>query len=256
MNWRRTARVYRLEAWYECIKTLRMPGTILPLILFPVGFYLFFGVAVGRRAHGGLRLADYLVGTYGAFSVVFASLTAFGVGVAVERGLGWLQLKRAGPMPLAAYFFAKTVACLLMNLLAIGGLFITAALAGGVRLPLFTWLLLTIAMVLGSIPFSALGITIGYLAGPNSAPGIVNAVYMPLAFCSGLWIPLAALPEFLRNAAPALPPYHLGQLALSILRQPSEGTMAGHVLALCGFTVLFAFTATLAYRREQGKMYG
>jgi len=30
--------------------------------------------------------------------VIGATLYAFGVGVAVERGLGWLQVKRASPI--------------------------------------------------------------------------------------------------------------------------------------------------------------
>ena len=60
-----------------------------------------------------------------------------------------------------------------------------------------------------------LGLTIGNLAGPNSAPATVNMIYMPLAFCGGLWIPFDFLPKAIQQIAPLLPSYHLGQIALA-----------------------------------------
>ena len=39
--------------------------------------------------------------------LIMAALFGFGVGVAVERGQGWLLLKRATPMPPLAYLLAK-----------------------------------------------------------------------------------------------------------------------------------------------------
>ena len=49
-----------------------------------------------------------------------------------------------------------------------------------------------------------LGLTIGSLAGPNSAPATVNMIYMPMAFCGGLWIPFDFLPKAIQQAAPLL----------------------------------------------------
>ena len=36
--------VYKKEAWYDLISAWRTPGFVLPALLFPVVFYLFFGV--------------------------------------------------------------------------------------------------------------------------------------------------------------------------------------------------------------------
>src|SRR5688500_3022950 len=92
-------RVYALEAKYELLKVARMPGFAIPSIAFPVMFYSLFGLVFGGRGLGGINMATYLVATYGAFGVIGAALFGFGVGVAVERGQGWLVLKRASPMP-------------------------------------------------------------------------------------------------------------------------------------------------------------
>ena len=88
-----------------------MPGYAIPSIAFPAMFYLLFGVVFGRGTVGGVTMATYLIATYGAFGVIGASLFGFGVGVAVERGQGWMMLKRASPMPPMAFFVAKLVMC-------------------------------------------------------------------------------------------------------------------------------------------------
>ena len=89
------ARTYALEAKYEFLKVLRMPGYAIPSIAFPAMFYLLFGVIFGRQNVGAVSMSTYLIATYGAFGVIGASLFGFGVGVAIERGQGWLLLKRA-----------------------------------------------------------------------------------------------------------------------------------------------------------------
>ena len=47
------ARAYALEAKYEFLKVLRMPGYAIPSIAFPAMFYLLFGVMFGRGTVGG-----------------------------------------------------------------------------------------------------------------------------------------------------------------------------------------------------------
>ena len=112
------------------------------------------------------------------------------------------------------------------------------------------------ALVAGAIPFCALGLAIGNFAGPNSAPAMVNMIYLPMAFCGGLWIPLQFLPKGIQAIAPLLPSFHLSQIALRILGAPSVGSAASHVEALAGFTLLFAGIAWLGQAREREKMYG
>src|SRR5215813_663679 len=103
-----TFRVYGTEAKYEFFKTLRQPAYVIPTLTFPVVFYVMFGIVFGgKQAIGSVNLATYLLATYATFGVMGASLFGFAVGVAMERGYGWLQLKRASPMPPLAYFVAK-----------------------------------------------------------------------------------------------------------------------------------------------------
>ena len=57
-----------------------------------------------------------MIATYGTFGVMGASLFGTAAGLASDRGLGWLQVKRASPMPPFAYFAAKVVTSMIFSL--------------------------------------------------------------------------------------------------------------------------------------------
>jgi ABC-2 type transport system permease protein len=250
------ARVYALEARYELLKVARMPGFAIPTIAFPVMFYSLFGLVFGRRGMGGIQMATYLVATYGAFGVIGAALFGFGVGVAVERGQGWLVLKRASPMPPLAFFTAKTFVCVMFSSTILALLISLAVTAGGVRQEPAAWAIMAGTLILGAIPFCALGLAAGYLIGPNAAPAVVNLVYLPMGFLSGLWIPIEFLPNFLKSIAPLMPAYHLGQLALAAIGAGAGAPAWTHITALAGFTVIGLALAVWGYRRDEDRNWG
>ena len=252
-----SVRIYALETKYEFLKLARIPAFAIPSITFPVMFYILFGLAFGGgRGVGGVTTATYLIATYGAFGVIGASMFGFGAGVAIERGQGWILLKRATPMPVAAYFFAKLAVCMLFGAVIVLLLSAIGVAFGGVRLEPVTWVRLVVTLVAGAVPFCALGLAVGYAAGPNSAPPIVNLIYLPMAFVSGLWIPIEILPAAVRSVAPFVPAYHLGQLALSAIGADRGAPVWSHVIALAGFTCIFLALALWGYRNDEGKTYG
>ena len=250
--------VYWMETRSEFLKLARMKSYSVSTVVFPLMFYCFFGLAMGREQQAGVAMpfARYLLATYGAFAIIGATLYAFGVGVAVERGLGWLQVKRASPMPAAAYFVAKAAVSTAFGAIVVALLFALGAIFGGVSMPLAQWLLLGASLIVGAIPFCAMGLAIGCFAGPNSAPAMVNMIYLPMAFCAGLWLPIEFLPPFLQHVAPFLPAYNFSQIALSVLHAPVQGSVAQHLSALAAFTLIFAGVAWLGNSREREKMYG
>ena len=250
-------RIYALEAKYEVLKLLRMPAYAIPTVSFPLLFYIFFGVAFGGgRMAGPVSMPTYLLATYGAFGVIGASLFGFGVGVAIERGQGWMLLKRATPMPPLAYFTAKIFMAVMFSLVVVLGLFALGAAFGDVRLPALSWLGLAGVLVAGALPFCAFGLALGYWCGPNSAPAIVNLIYLPMAFLSGLWIPVQALPGVLQKLAPAFPPYHFSQLALRAIGAHSGTAAWVSIVFLVVFTAVSLVLAYFGYRRDEGKTYG
>ncbi len=252
-----TATIFAKEAYYELLKYIRIPMYAGSTLLFPVMFYILFGLVMNRdTSMGRIGVSTYLIATYGTFGVMGASLFANGIGVAVERGLGWMQVKRASPMPPFAYFTAKFFVSLVFSvtitliLLGLGLSF------GGVHITLAAALTLIAILAAGVAPFCAMGLAIGFFAGPNSAPAAVNLIYLPLSFASGLWFPIEALPKFLQHLATYLPPYHLAQMALGVVGGGHSGSTGYHLEFLFGFTLLALGVAFIGYRRDEGKTYG
>jgi len=251
-----TLRIHLLEIKYEFLKMLRMPAYALPTVLFPLFFYLFFGVGMGKAPLGSINMATYVLATFGTMGVVGASLFGFGVTVAIERGQGWLQVKRTTPMPVSAYFVAKLAMAVIFSAIVVTGLFILGVTLGHVPLTVAMGAKLFLILLAGALTFSALGLAIGYFAGPNSAAPIVQLIYLPLSFLSGLWVPIWVLPKGFQQLAFFLPPFHLSQLALSAVGSERGGPAYVHVIALAISTVVFLGLAYVGFRRDEGKMYG
>ncbi|HUR79594.1 MAG TPA: ABC transporter permease [Thermoanaerobaculia bacterium] len=249
-------KTYLLEIKYEFLKALRMPGYSLPTLLFPLFFYLFFGVLFGAKHTGGVNMATYLVATYGTFGVMGAALFGFGVSVAVERGQGWLEVKRTTPMPMASYFVSKLAMAMIFSAIIVTALFILGSTMGHAQITLPQMLTMFGVLVLGSITFCMLGLAIGFWAGPNSATPIVNLIYLPMGFLAGLWIPIVFLPQSVQNVAQWLPAYHFSQLALRTIGASRGDTLAYNIVAMLAATLFFAVVAWIGYRRDEGKLYG
>src|SRR6266702_8653430 len=92
--------IYFKEAKYEFLKCLRLPMYSVSTMLFPIMFYVLFGLVMGRQTIGSISTTVYLIPAYGTFGVMGASLFGTAASLASERGLGWLQVKRASPMPI------------------------------------------------------------------------------------------------------------------------------------------------------------
>jgi len=249
-------RIHLLEIKYEFLKMLRMPQYALPTLLFPIIFYVFFAIVFHGRGGQGMSMATYMLATYGAFGVIGASLFGFGVGVAIERGQGWLQVKRTTPMPFSAYIVAKIAMALVFSTIIVVALLVLGISFGGVHITLGRALALVGVLVSGALTFCALGLAIGYYAGPNSAVPIVNLIYLPMSILSGLWVPIWAMPRGLQRVAFFLPPFHFSQLALRVIGGGRGLPAYVHVIAMIVATALFLVVAYKGYQRDEGKMFG
>jgi len=252
-----TATIYLKEAKYEFLKNLRLRVYTASVLSFPIMFYVLFGLVLySKGAIGGTGMPTYLIATYGTFGVMGASLFGTAAGLSSDRGLGWLQVKRASPMPPFAYFVAKIVTSMIFSAIIVMALFALGIALGGVRMPVTTFAQLMGTLVVGSLPFSAMGLALGYFAGPNSAPPMINLIYMPMSFCSGLWVPFMFLPKVIRQIALVLPPYHLSQLALGVVGAGTHESTMRHWGVLVAFTMICLGVARIGFQRDQEKMYG
>jgi ABC-2 type transport system permease protein len=237
---------YLEEARCEVLRYLRNPGFLLPIILFPNVFFVMFGIVLN---HGNGEAARYLLASDSTFGVMAPGLFGFGVSLALERDSGLLTLKRALPMPPGAYLLGKMLMAVMVALVV--GALLLALAVGIAHAPLAPGQMATLLLVdaLGVLPFCALGLFIGTLLKGQGAPGLLNMVYLPMAFLSGLWFPLQMMPPLLRQLAPAWPSYHLNALALSAVGFDT-GERWPHLLVLAAFTAGLLWLAARRLHRR------
>lgn len=242
----RPLRILLAETRYELVRLLRTRAYSLSVIGFPVMFYLLFGAA-----HRGQPVALYLVAGYACMGVVSACLFGIGLALALERAQGWLDVKRASPMPRFAFLGAKLVSCAAFALIIAGVLVALGTTAGGITVTGAQAAALAGLVLAGSVPFAAMGFLLAFLLPPNAGPAVVNVIYLPLSFASGFWMPVRFLPHWLQAMAPALPTWHLAQIALAIFGMAPARGMAVHWAVLAGFTVLMLGAAWITFARTE-----
>ncbi len=238
---------YLAEARSECRRYLRMPSFMLPLMLFPTVFYLMFGVLMNHNHDP--RVAAYLLASYGAFGIMGPGLFGFGASLAIEREGGLLTLKRALPMPPGAYLLGKMAMAMLTSGLMMLLMLALGVFAGGVALGMLQILALLACAVFGVLPFCALGMLVGTLIKGQGAPGMLQLVYLPMAFLSGLWFPLSMMPKVLGSVAPIWPSYHLNQIMQGAVGM-GDGSGYGHILVLAAFGGVFFVLSVRRLRRH------
>lgn len=251
---RSSVAVYAKEIRYEFLKLFRARSFSLSVIGFPVMFYVLFGLSNKGVEQHGVNLAKYMLAGYCSFGMIGAALFGVGVGLATERAAGWLELKRASPMPPMAYLLAKLVTAVAFGLLIVGVLTGLGVFFGGVHLTLREMAGMVLVTMCGVIPFTALGLLLAQVVPSAAASGIINLIYLPMSFMSGLWVPIGGLPKWVQSLAPWLPAYHLAQWMHTVFGYQQGAPAVGtHVAYLAGFTVVMLGASWMVFARAEAK---
>ena len=200
---------------------------------------MFFGVVVAG-ANKSPQIDLFLFTGFAVLGVMGPGLFGFGVFVALEREQGLLTLKRALPMPPAAYLLAKMLMATLLSAMVTLILVVAGIAAGKVTLTGSQVLALASIVIAGALPFCAMGLFVGSWAAGRSAPAFVNLLYLPMIYLSGFLIPLPKRIEAIQLVSPA---YHLDRLALWAAGAPGGSAAIVHAAVLAGVTALFGALA-------------
>lgn len=241
----------------EFLKLWRVPAFSATSLALPLIFYSFIGVGqASNHIFPNVKFGAYFLASMAVYSVANVMVFSFGITVATERGMKTDLLMRATPLPPLIYLLSRCVVALGFAALTLVVLFPFAYIAGSCSdLSASVWFTLTYRVLLGAIPFIALGLAIGYLAGPNSAIAVINLIYLPTAFASGLFFPKQLLPTFIQNLSPYLPLYRFGQLGWDAVGAPTTESITTDWLYLIGYGVIFFLIAVWAYRREESRKF-
>ena len=233
---------------FELVRTFRN----FRLLVFTLGFPLLLYVAVAAPNRdepdfggSGISIPLYFMVSLVAFGTMTA-LISTGGRIASERTNGWTRQLRITPLTVRAYFRAKVLTGYAMALLSIALLYASGA-AFGVSLSVGRWLGMTGLILVGLLPFAALGVLLGHLLTADTIGPATGGIVSLLALVSGAWFPLSEN-GLLYEVAQFLPSYWLVQA--SHVSLGGAGWTAASWAVIGGWTLALALLARIAYRRD------
>jgi ABC-2 type transport system permease protein len=237
---------------YELLRTLRNRRFFLLSLGFPL--VLFYAIAgPNRNVHNfdksGISFPLYYMVGMASFGTMSAMLSCGGR-IAAERAVGWNRQLRITPLSPRAYFRVKVLTGYMMAILSLLALF-AAGTSLGVSLPASGWLKMTGLMLIGLVPFAALGIMLGHMLTPDSTGPAMGGGISLLALLGGVYFPLGNH-GFLPELAQYIPSYWLVQASHVALGGHSWPAKAWIVTV--AWTVVLGALAARAYRRDTGRV--
>jgi ABC-2 type transport system permease protein len=219
--------------------------------VFTVGFplVLYFLIAAPNKHEQSLSGTGISAQLY--FMVGLTALGTMnavvggGARIAVERVVGWTRQLRLTPLSPRAYLGTKVLAAYLTASVTIAALY-AAGFSLGVSLSAGSWLQMTALLLVGLLPFAALGIALGHLVGAEAVGPTIGGLSGLLGFLGGVWFPLGD--GVMRDIAQALPSFWLVQASHVALGGNGWSTTGWLVVA--GWTAALSFLAAFAYRRD------
>ncbi len=244
---RRRDRVYTR---YELARTFRNRRFFLFSLGFPL--ILYYAIAApNRNAHdlGGTGIGAplyFMVGlaAFGTMSGVLGT----GARIAAERQTGWNRQLRLTPLSPRTYFRTKVLTAYLTALVTIVLLY-AAGSSLGVRLDAGERLDMTGLLLVGLVPFAALGIVLGHLLTADSIGPAMGGATAIFGLLGGTWFPITS--GVMQDVAQALPSYWLVQASHVALGGAGWSRLGWVVVA--AWSVAATALARYAYRRDTGR---
>jgi ABC-2 type transport system permease protein len=236
---------------FELLRAFRSTRFFMLSLGFPLALYFLFAVParnVQDFAGTGLGAPLYYMLGLATFGTIAAMLSS-GTRIAGERAAGWTRQLRLTPLPARAYLQSKVVTAYALALLVISLLFLSGAVLG-VRLPAAQWLHMTLLLIIGLIPFAALGVLLGHVLTVDSIGPAMGGLTAVLAIISGTWFPLGD--GRLHDIAQYLPSYWLVQASRVVVA--GEAWPAKAFLVIAMWSVALVALAGYAYRRDTRRL--
>ncbi len=237
---------------YELIRTLRNRRFFLISLVIPL--ILYFVIAgpnrhVGDFSGSGVSFPLYYMVGLASLGTMGAMLSS-GARISAERAVGWNRQLRITPLTPRAYFRVKVLTGYMMACVSLLALYL-AGTSLGVSLSAGEWVKMTALLLIGLIPFAALGIMLGHMLTPDSIGPAMGGGVSLLALLGGAYFPITGS-GFLAELAKLLPSYWLTQASRVVL-DGRTWTLEGW-LVVAGWTVVLSVLAARAYRRDTGRV--
>lgn len=187
------ARMVVRQLYYEQLNFWLNPLAALFTVGFSVVFLVLLGSSAGSSTSstiGEVKVVQYYVPGFISYGVMSTCFNALATSLVVRRETGLLKRLRLSPLPNWAMLGAICANAVVISFLQVVALVLIGRFGYQVAFP-HNLAALAVALVVGTICFTAIGIAVSTLIPNQEAAGpIVSIVFFVLLFLSGLWFPL------------------------------------------------------------------
>ena len=214
LRWPRTGKLLVAQIAAQLRVFVRIPVALFFTVALPLIIVVLFNLVFGgggatvETSTGDWSIQQFYVAALAAFEVVSATFTNLANMIPDRRQDGVMKRWRGTPLPSSIYLSGFVGAGLII---AIAGF----ALIVGVGFAFYNLEIdvakvpaLVVAILLGTMAFSALGVAVaGLIRSQEAAPAVTNAIILPMAFISNTFIAVdeSAMPRWLDIVSRVLP---------------------------------------------------
>ncbi|MFI6261615.1 ABC transporter permease [Micromonospora sp. NPDC051006] len=239
-----------VHARYQLLEIVRIPVAVFGSAFFPAAAMLFFVVPFAGDDPTGATFATASMVT---FSVMSANIFQYGIGVAEDRDQPWNPYTRTLPAGPAPRFAGRVLAGLALTYLSLIPVVVIGATLTAAQITPAAFLLAIGTVAVVSVPFTLMGLAIGYSLPSKAAIVIAQIVFFPLAFGGGLLSAPGEAPGFIEALAPYLPTRGAVELMWAAVGDHPVRPLSLTMLGV--WVVLLAALAGWAYRRDEGRRF-
>lgn len=220
----------------DLLRFWRNPQSRTFTVLLPIVFLvLFAAIFKGDTIVEGrpISITTYYVPSIMTFGIISASFVNLSVTVVDMRERGELKRLRGTPLPASYVITSRAAVGVVVAIVMSAFLLALGAIAYGVKVPTTPILGLIVSVIVGAAAFACIAFAFSTVVrSEEAAPPAANLAVLPLYFISGVFVPEAQIPHFLRDVASVFPIRHLAHAMLKSFATTHGAGVSGVDLAV------------------------
>jgi ABC-2 type transport system permease protein len=196
------------QARYDLLALMRNRQARYATVLLPLLLLVLMVSFAGDHRVGPqhAQASSYYVPGLAALAIIASSFVNLVISVVGQREAGVLKRRRATPVPAWALIAGRTLTATAVSAAVTTALVAAGRLAFGVQLAAAAIPGIAVTALAGAACFCALGYAVaGAIRSADAAQPVIQALMLPLYLGSGIFIPDANLPGWLRQTAALFP---------------------------------------------------
>ena len=228
----------------------RNPAATFFTVILPLIFLILFTSIFGNGTlENGAQVSTVYVPGILTLAIVSATAVNVAITMTTRRARGVLKRVRGTPIPPPVFILSQSLAGTVIAFVMTLIISLIRWLVYGVSLQFETFPSLVISLIVGAMSFAAIGLAMTTIMSSEAAsPAVTNAVFLPLYFISGVFVPNDQVPSWVETVGNLFPVSHLNQALQESFNPFADGPAWpwNHWLVILGWG---AFGAAIALTR-------